>query len=322
MITKPGEPLDAMVSPRFSQIASFARLPFFKELDSINPLGLFIGVPFDGGVTYYSGARLGPTYIRVESRVLRPYNRALNVYPFRILKAIDYGDIDVIPTNIKKSLDVIEDSINEIGKRGITPFVAGGDHSITLGILRGLSRYKPLLIHFDSHLDYWDKYWGDERYTHGTWVRRAIEEKLVRGVLQIGIRGSLYSIEDLEYPSTSGVPIQIIYMEDIDRNGIDWLVENLNKVSGDVYISLDIDVIDPAFAPGTGTREVGGFTSREIIGIIRSLARSGIELRGFDVVEVSPPLDHSGITSLLAANIIYEAMSVKAYHIMRSIKAS
>jgi agmatinase len=111
-------------------------------------------------------------------------------------------------------------------------------------------------------------------------------------------------------------------MEDIDRYGIDWLVENLNKVSGDAYISLDIDVIDPTFAPGTGTREVGGFTSREIVGIIRSLARSGIELRGFDVVEVSPPLDHSGITSLLAANIIYEAMSVKAYHIMRSIKAS
>lgn len=322
MILKPGEPLDAMVSPRFSQIASFARLPFFRDLDSVNPLGLFVGIPFDGGVTYYSGARLGPTYIRIESRLLRPYNRALNVYPFRILKAIDYGDIDIIPTNIEKSLEVIEDSISEMSKRGITPFIAGGDHSITLGILRGLSRYRPLLIHFDSHLDYWDKYWGSERYTHGTWVRRAIEEKLVRGVIQIGIRGSLFGIEDLEYPSTSEVPVQIIYMEDIDRNGIDWLVEKLTKVGGDVYISLDIDVVDPAFAPGTGTREVGGFTSREIIGVIRSLARSGIELRGFDVVEVSPPLDHSGITSLLAANIIYEAMSVKAYHIVRSTKAS
>jgi agmatinase len=322
VITKPGEPIDAMASPRFAQIATFARLPFSRELDLLSPLGIFVGIPFDGGVTYYSGARLGPTYIRIESRLLRPYNSVLGIYPFRILRAIDYGDIDVIPTNIEKTIDIIESSVRDISAKNIIPFIAGGDHSITLGVLRGLSRYRPLLIHFDSHLDYWDRYWGNERYTHGTWVRRAIEEKLVRGVLQVGIRGPQFSREDLEYPVSSEAPVEIIYMEDIDRNGIGWLAEKLNKVSGDVYISLDIDVIDPAFAPGTGTREVGGFTSREIVSVIRSLARSRIELRGFDVVEVSPLLDHSGITSLLAANIIYEAMSVKAYHIVRTIDVS
>jgi agmatinase len=315
---RPGEQLDPMISPRFAQIATFARLPHYRSLDDISPLGLFLGIPFDGGTTFYSGARLAPTCIRLESRLLRPYNRALDVYPFRILRAIDYGDIDIIPTNIERTLEAIEVSVREISSRNIVPFIAGGDHSITLGVLRGISRYKPILIHMDSHLDYWPAYWGGERYTHGTWVRRAIEEGLVSRVIQIGIRGPQFNKEDLEYSRESAVPIDIIFMDDIASNGIEWLVEKMLRPEGKVYISLDIDVVDPAYAPGTGTREVGGFTSREIIEVVRSLSKSNIDLVGFDVVEVCPPLDHSGITCLLAANLIYEAMSVKAHQIIKN----
>jgi agmatinase len=315
---RPGEQLDPMISPRFAQIATFARLPHYRSLDDISPLGLFLGIPFDGGTTFYSGARLAPTCIRLESRLLRPYNRALDVYPFRILRAIDYGDIDIIPTNIERTLEAIEVSVREISSRNIAPFIAGGDHSITLGVLRGISRYKPILIHMDSHLDYWPAYWGGERYTHGTWVRRAIEEGLVSRVIQIGIRGPQFNKEDLEYSRESAVPIDIIFMDDIASNGIEWLVEKMLGLEGKVYISLDIDVVDPAYAPGTGTREVGGFTSREIIEVVRSLSKSNIDLVGFDVVEVCPPLDHSGITCLLAANLIYEAMSVKAHQIIKN----
>ncbi|MDT7895368.1 MAG: agmatinase [Desulfurococcales archaeon] len=315
---RPGEQLDPMISPRFAQIATFARLPHYRSLDDISPLGLFLGIPFDGGTTFYSGARLAPTCIRLESRLLRPYNRALDVYPFRILRAIDYGDIDIIPTNIERTLEAIEVSVREISSRNIVPFIAGGDHSITLGVLRGISRYKPILIHMDSHLDYWPAYWGGERYTHGTWVRRAIEEGLVSRVIQIGIRGPQFNKEDLEYSRESAVPIDIIFMDDIASNGIEWLVEKMLGLEGKVYISLDIDVVDPAYAPGTGTREVGGFTSREIIEVVRSLSKSNIDLVGFDVVEVCPPLDHSGITCLLAANLIYEAMSVKAHQIIKN----
>jgi len=315
---RPGEQLDPMISPRFAQIATFARLPHYRSLDDISPLGLFLGIPFDGGTTFYSGARLAPTCIRLESRLLRPYNKALDVYPFRILRAIDYGDIDIIPTNIERTLEAIEVSVREISSRNIVPFIAGGDHSITLGVLRGISRYKPILIHMDSHLDYWPAYWGGERYTHGTWVRRAIEEGLVSRVIQIGIRGPQFNKEDLEYPRESTVPIDIIFMDDIVSNGIEWLVEKMLGLEGKVYISLDIDVVDPAYAPGTGTREVGGFTSREIIEVVRALSKSNIDLVGFDVVEVCPLLDHSKITCLLAANLIYEAMSVKAYHIIKN----
>ncbi len=312
-----GEQIDAMVSPRFTQIPTFARLPLIRDPDPRVTRGVFLGIPFDGGATYYSGARLGPTYIRIESRLLRPYNHALGVYPFRILGAVDYGDVDVIPTNIEKTLDSIEETVKSLDSEGITPFIAGGDHSISLGALRGFSRYRPVLIHFDSHLDYWDQYWGGERYTHGTWVKRAIDEGIVSSVVQIGIRGPQFREEDLMFPKKSPLPLSIITMDDVAYYGIGWLLEKLRGLKGKVYISIDIDVVDPAFAPGTGTREVGGFTSRELISIIRSLSEPGIEIIGVDVVEVSPPLDHSGITSLLAANLLYEAMSVKAVQIIR-----
>lgn len=321
MFPNAGEQIDAMVSPRFTQIPTFARLPFTRDPDPRVTKGLFLGIPFDGGVTYYSGARLGPTYIRIESRLLRPYNSFLKIYPFRVLGAVDYGDVDVIPTNIEKTLDSIEKVVKDLDSRDIVPFVAGGDHSVSLGVLRGLSRHRPVLIHFDSHLDYWDQYWGGERYTHGTWVKRAIDEGIVSGVIQVGIRGPQYGEEDLKFPEKSKVPLTMIMMDDIAYYGVGWLSERLKALKGKIYISIDIDVIDPAFAPGTGTREVGGFMPRELITILRSLSQAEVEIVGADVVEVSPPLDHSGITSLLAANLIYELMSVKAVEISRRSRA-
>jgi agmatinase (EC 3.5.3.11) len=315
-----GEPLDSLKSPRFSQPITFARLPFIRDLKSNGVLGVFVGIPFDGGATYYTGARLGPQFIRAESRLLRPYNMDLDVYPFKVLKAVDYGDVDVVLTNVIKTLDKIEDGVRDIINQGATPFIAGGDHSVTLGILRAIGkRYKPLVLHFDSHFDYWDEYWG-ERYTHGTWVRRAIEEGLISGVVQVGIRGPQYDKADLEYPRESPVPIRVITMSEVDSKGINWLINELRGLlRGPVYVSFDIDSIDPAFAPGTGTREVGGFTSREALTIVKSLSTMGFELVGFDLVEVSPPLDPTGVTSLLAANIIYQAMSVKAKQLSKGV---
>lgn len=312
-----GIPLDALKSPRFAQPVTFARLPFIRDLIKNKVLGVFVGIPFDGGATYYTGARLGPQFIRAESRILRPYNAELDVYPFRVLRAVDYGDVDVIPVSVEKTLDRIEESIRDIIDQGATPFIAGGDHSVTLGVLRAVGkRFKPMVLHFDSHFDYWDEYWG-EKYTHGTWVRRAIEEGLIRGIIQVGIRGPQYDKADLDYPRKSPIPIRVIPMSEIDVKGIDWLINEIkSSLDGPVYISFDIDSVDPAYAPGTGTREVGGFTSREVLRIMRSLAEVDFELVGFDVVEVAPPLDPAGITSLLAANIIYQAMSIKAKQIL------
>ncbi|MFP3301604.1 MAG: agmatinase [Caldivirga sp.] len=309
----PGTPVDALKSPRFSQLITFARLPFIRDLRSGNVLGAFIGVPFDGGATFYTGARLGPQFIRAESRLLRPYNMDLDVYPFKVLRAVDYGDVDVVPTSIIKTLDRIEEVVRGVVEQGATPFIAGGDHSITLGILRAIGkRIKPLVLHFDSHFDYWDEYWG-EKYTHGTWVRRSIEEGLISGIVQVGIRGPQYDKSDLDYAKESPVPIKVITMSEISERGISWLINELRGLlSGEVYVTFDIDSVDPAYAPGTGTREAGGFTSREALTVIRSLASMNLRLIGFDLVEVSPPLDPTGVTSLLAANIIYQAMSVKA----------
>lgn len=316
-----GSPLDALKSPRFAQPITFARLPLVRDLKGNNVLGAFVGVPFDGGATFYTGARLGPQFIRAESRLLRPYNMDLDVYPFIALRAVDYGDVDVVPTSVVRTLDRIEETIGSVIDQGATPFIAGGDHSITLGVLRAVGRrFKPLVLHFDSHFDYWDEYWG-EKYTHGTWVRRAIDEGLIRGVIQVGIRGPQYDKSDLEYPRNSPVPIRVITMSEVDAKGINWLINELrNSLSGSVYVSFDIDSVDPAYAPGTGTREPGGFTSREALLIIRSLANINFELVGFDVVEVSPPLDTANITSLLAANITYQAMSIKARQVNKIAK--
>jgi agmatinase len=296
--------LDALKSPRFTQISTFGRLPICSQDENIK--AVFIGVPFDDATTYRPGARFGPMGIRQGSRLLRPYNQFLDTYPFDKLNACDIGDVNIMPGYIEDTMKVIETNIFNIISKNIVPFIAGGDHSITLPILRALyKKYgKVNIIHLDSHYDFWDSYWG-KKYTHGTWLRRALEEGLLKGVIQAGIRASTFSKEDLADKERLGVKSYTI--RDLKYN-MQNVIKEINSLEGPTYISIDIDVVDPAFAPGTGTPEVGGLTSFEIIEMIRQL-RIG-QIIGFDVVEVSPPYDVSEITSMLAANIIYEGMSV------------
>jgi agmatinase len=294
--------LDAFKSPRFEQISTFARLPQCDGKEK----AVFLGIPFDDAVTYRPGARFGPMGIRQGSRLLRPYNPFQDVYPFDELQVCDSGDIDVIPGYVEDTMRVVTESMRSTMRR-VTAFVAGGDHSITLPILRAIRSEvgKVNLVHLDSHYDFWDTYWG-KKYTHGSWLRRALEEGLLGEVVQVGIRGSLFSKEDVKTSEELG--IKVFTVRDAKRD-VDSVLREVNSLRGRTYVSVDIDVVDPAFAPGTGTPEVGGLTSFELLEILRKLE---LNLVGSDVVEVSPPFDHAELTSMLASNVIYELMSLKA----------
>jgi agmatinase len=299
------QPRASFQSPRFAQPATFMRLPHVED-----PRGLdvaIVGVPYDGGTSYRPGARLGPREIRAQSSLIRSYSYFLKVAPFDRLNVADVGDIDAPPVSIEKAYDAIEASIGAIADAGARPLVVGGDHSISLPVLRALAkRHGPLaLVQFDSHIDTWDEYFGG-RYFHGTPFRRAIEEGVVDGrrFVQVGIRGPMYGEEDFEFHREHGIT-----MIDIDRvkaHGIPATIGEVRRVAtGPVYMTFDIDAVDPAFAPGTGTPEVGGLTSHEAQHLVRGLA--GLPLVGGDVVEVAPVFDGPGqITALLAANLMFE----------------
>ncbi|EWG06521.1 MAG: agmatinase [Candidatus Aramenus sulfurataquae] len=297
--------IDALKSPRFTQVSTFARLPLCVEGEEVK--AAFLGIPFDDAVTYRPGARFGSMGIRKGSRLLRPYNQFLDTYPFDKLNACDLGDVNVIPGYIMDTMKVIEESVYEVlTKRRLVPFIAGGDHSITLPVLRAMYEVygKVNLVHLDSHYDFWDTYWG-KKYTHGSWLRRALEEGLLKDVIQAGIRASTFSKEDLEDKRKLGIKSFTIRELKLRPEEV---IKEVNSLDGPTYVSLDIDVVDPAFAPGTGTPEVGGLTSFEIIELIRAMRFK--KLVGFDVVEVSPPYDLSELTTMLASNLIYEGMSV------------
>jgi len=301
-------------SPRFAQIASFARLPQSQDLSTAK--GVFLGIPWDDATSFRSGAREGPSAIRNNSRLVRSYNMFARVYPFRILDIVDYGDIDPVPGFLEDTFQRIEEGLRPIFQAGVVPFIAGGDHSITLPILRAqkAATGKPVsLLHFDAHFDTWEAYWGTKRYTHGTWVKRAYEEELVTkgNVFQVGIRSPLYNAEDV--PNNAAIVRRTYTTEDVDVRGYAPIMDELVREIRDqpVYVSLDIDVLDPAFAPGTGTPEPGGLTSRELIHFLRELYR--LQVVGFDVVEVAPQYDHMGqVTALSAANALFEVMSAVA----------
>ena len=261
-------------------------------------------VPFDDGTTYRTGARFGPSSIRQGSRLLRAYNPFVDAYPFELLNSSDYGDINAIPGYIEDTMKIVEREMKHIAAISV-PFTAGGDHSIALPILRAMHELhgKVNLVHLDSHYDFWDSYWG-KKYTHGTWLRRAREENLLNEVIQVGIRGSLYSKDDIGDAKNLGITYYTTNATKKDTSGI---LSQIKSLKGKTYVSLDIDVTDPAFAPGTGTPEVGGLSSFEIMEIVRGL---DVDLAGMEVVEVSPPYDVSELTSMLAANLIYEGMSV------------
>jgi len=303
-------PVDALRSPRFAGISTFARLPYSKDLDYIDVA--FVGIPFDDGTTFRTGARFGPKAVREVSALLRPYNPVLNVKPFDILNVIDYGDVDVVPGYIEDTYERIEREIAKLVEKDIVPLVCGGDHSITLPVLRALSRkYGRLsLIHIDAHSDCWDEYFG-RKYNHGTVFKRALEEGLVepRSSIHLGMRGPVYSEND--YKMVRDMGYNLVTMYEIREMGIDGLIRRVRMIAGrNVYVSFDVDACDPSIAPGTGTPEVGGFLAEEVLKLLRGLA--GLNFVGFDVVEVSPPYDHGGVTALLASNILYEFLSLVA----------
>jgi len=307
---KPGQQIDSLSSPRFSQVATFARLPNTKNLTGVK--ALFVGIPFDDGTTFRPGSRFGPQAVREASRMLRRYNPVLNVKPFEELGMIDYGDVDIIPGYIEDTFNRIEKSLKPIFSADIVPIVCGGDHSVTLPALRAASRKhgKLALVHFDAHSDCWVEYFG-KKYNHGTTFRRALEEQLIDAShsIHVGLRGSLYESSDLSDLKEAG--FSIITMKEFTDLGVAEAYRRIREVTqGPIYVSLDIDAVDPAYAPGTGTPEVGGFTSREILELVRAL--QNLRFVGFDLVEVSPPYDVSEITAILASNLFYEFCSVLA----------
>ena len=303
-------PADSFRSPRFAQPATYMRLPQTRDYAQLDVA--LLGIPFDGGTSYRPGPRFGPRDIRQHSSLIRPYNPSLKVSPFEVVRVADVGDVDVNPVNIEDTYGRVERAVEDILGANVIPVCVGGDHSLSLPILRAVvAHHGPVgMVHVDSHQDMWEEYFGN-KYFHGTPFRRAIEEKLLetRRVVQIGIRGPVYAETDFDFGRKHGV--RTITAEQVAHEGLAWVKEQILTLRrGPVYVSFDIDGVDPAFAPGTGTPEVGGLTSREALELVRALV--GVQLVGADVVEVSPPYDHAGITSMLAANILFEMLSVIA----------
>jgi len=308
----PNQPRASFVSPRFAQPATFMRLPYVED-----PAGLdvaIVGVPYDGGTSYRPGARFGPREIRNQSSLIRSYNYFQKIAPFDRLNVADVGDVDPPPVSIEKAYAAIEARIAAIIAAGARPIVVGGDHSITLPVLRALAKMRgPLaLVQIDAHIDTWDEYFGG-KYFHGTPFRRAIEEGIVDGrrFVQVGIRGPMYGEDDLDFHRQHG--ITMIDIDQVKNRGLDAVLDQVRRVAtGPAYMTFDIDGVDPAFAPGTGTPEVGGLTSHEALQLVRGLR--DLALVGGDIVEVSPLYDGPGqITALLAANLIFECLCAMAH---------
>jgi agmatinase len=299
-------PINALESPRFAGIATFMRLPYIPDESRLDVA--LIGVPYDGGTTYRTGPRFGPRRIREQSAIIRPYHPVLDLNPFERLRVADYGDLPVNPISIEDTFHRITTGLTPILQAGTLPMCVGGDHSILLPILRAMhAAHGPVgLIQLDAHSDTWDQYWG-MKYSHGTPVRRAIEEGLLAepNILQIGLRGQLYDANDMDYAREH--KIMLVTAEEFHEHGLPLIREKLQAFKGlKTYLSLDIDVVDPAFAPGTGTPQVGGLSSVQILGLVRALR--GLDFVGSDLVEVSPQFDSADITSLLAANLLFEQL--------------
>ncbi len=299
-------PVNALESPRFAGLTTFMRLPYIPDAKRLD-LAL-VGVPFDGGTSYRPGARFGPRHVREQSVIIRPYNPVLELSPFELVRIADYGDLPVNPLSIDDTFKRITRGLAPVLEADTIPVCVGGDHSILLPILRAMhAKHGPVaLIQFDAHSDTWDQYWG-MKYSHGTPVRRAIEEGLLAEpyILQIGLRGQLYNSHDLDFAREH--KIATITAEEFHERGLAPVRKKLKPFKNrKVYFSLDIDVVDPAFAPGTGTPQVGGFSSVQILNLVRALA--GLNFVGCDLVEVSPQYDSAEITSLLAANLVFEEL--------------
>tara|TARA_B100000029_G_scaffold32876_1_gene31294 strand:+ start:1874 stop:2812 length:939 start_codon:yes stop_codon:yes gene_type:complete len=301
------KPIAGMTTPRFADVATFFRLPIVKDIKSLDYC--ICGVPWDGGTTNRPGARHGPREVRNSSSMIRLYHPVSLKSPYDKYNIADIGDCPVNPIDLKDSLNRITKFYENIKQCRTIPLSIGGDHLISLPILRALAKDQPVgLFQFDSHSDTWDSYFGGFKYTHGTPFRRAIEENLVnpKKYVMLGIRGSLYDPVDMDWAKKQGVTI--ITIDDFHKMGIEKVMKIINDVLFDTptYLTFDIDGIDPTFAPGTGTPEVGGFSVRESQLIIRELKK--INFIGADVVEVSPPFDLNNMTSLVGATMAFEIL--------------
>lgn len=305
------QPVDSGQTPRFAGPATFMRLPLVENPREVDIA--LIGIPWDGGTTNRPGPRHGPRQVRDASSLIRRVHPVLNIEPYRLCRVADLGDAPVNPIELQRSLDSIQAFVATVVAAGAAPLSIGGDHLSSLPILRAVGAKRPVgMIHFDAHSDTVDSYFGGLKYTHGTPFRRAIEDGVLdpKRVVQIGIRGSLYSRDEHEWPLSQG--IRMIRIEEFEDLGVQGTIAEARRVVGDgpTYLSFDIDSIDPAFAPGTGTPEFGGLLPREVNRLLRGLR--GLNLVGADVVEVSPPFDASGGTALVAANVAFEILCLLA----------
>lgn len=308
--TPPIQPMSGSIVPRFAGPSTFCRLPELRDVSYCDVA--ILGIPFDSGTSYRPGARFGPQAIRQASRHLRyNFHPAYGTEPFREFQVADAGDVPCNPYSITEAIDQIESAASELLSSVGALISLGGDHTIAVPLLRAMHRRHGAvaLVHFDAHLDTWDTYFGAP-YTHGTPFRRAAEEGLFddQASMHVGIRGPLYSSEDLAQDAELG--FKVIHCDELNEQGPDHVAARIRDRVGDVplYLSIDIDVLDPAHAPGTGTPEVAGLSSRELINILRGLR--GIRMVGGDIVEVAPAYDHAEITSLAAATIAFELVNL------------
>ena len=308
-------PITGSVMPRFAGLATLMRLPYLDfdhEAFSQVDIGL-VGIPWDGGTTNRAGARHGPRQVRDLSTMIRNVNRASGINPFALCNCADLGDTPVNPVDVMDSMARIKTFFDRVCDAGVAPLAVGGDHLSTLPIMRALAKNGPVgMVHFDAHTDTWDGYFGGFKYTHGTPFRRAVEEGLLdpKRTVQIGIRGALYNDAEDTWGQQQG--IRVIDIDEFHAMGIDAVMQEARRVVGDgpTYVSFDVDALDPVYAPGTGTPEIGGMTTLEAQWAVRALR--GLNLVGGDVVEVSPPFDTSGNTAMVGATMLFEILCVLA----------
>jgi agmatinase len=306
------KPIDSTVIPRFAEVRTFKRLPNVKTAEDIDYA--VIGIPFDTGTTYRPGARFGPEGMRAASAIIKPYNYVQDVNVAEILSGVDYGDVPVVTGYIEDTYDAIVETFDPVVQGGAIPIGMGGDHSVTLGELRSIAKkHGPVaLIQFDSHTDTVDSYFG-KKYCHGTPFARALDEGLidVSHSIQLGMRETFYTDKDVQNSKDLGFELLTSFeMHEMSNREI---TERIRKRVGDakVFLTFDIDFADPVYAPGTGTPEVGGFTSHQCLSMVRGLKE--LNFVGFDVVEVLPMYDHAEVTSLLAGNLCFEYISILAW---------
>jgi guanidinopropionase len=321
IMPKYNQPMSGLVTPRFGGVATFNRLPHVPLDDAVGiDIGI-VGIPWDGGTTNRPGPRHAPRQMRDQSSMVRRMHQVTRIVPYDLANIADLGDCPVNPANVDDALKRVETYFKKLVGKGIRPLSAGGDHLCSLPVLRAVGSKKPVgMIHFDAHTDLYDSYFGGFKYTHGTPFRRAIEEGVLdpKRTIQIGLRGSMYDNDDFEYGEKMGV--RLVRIEEAIEKGPKAIMAEARKIVGDqeTYVSFDIDMLDPVYAPGTGTPEIGGFTTREAQAMLRELR--GLNIVGADVVEVSPPFDPSGLTAYAGVVMMFEIMCHMAENVAKGRK--